>query len=138
MALSYSLSVVHFPLRMHPFAMQAARASECLQDEHAFEAFIDTVLVQQPQLERKSWNEFAQEVGTTDTSAFVTCLEEGGEFPRIESGLRAAADLGVQATPKVMINGWKYSAPPSAEELLRAAESIRRGRGPYTSVDREK
>ncbi len=129
----YSLAIVHFPLRIHPFAFEAARAAECVSNGHQFEAFVDTVLAQQSKIGRKSWSEFATEVGVTDSVQFVQCYERDLEPFRVEGGLRVASELGIRATPTVVVNGWVLPVPPSADELLRITAEVRQGRAPFAS-----
>jgi hypothetical protein len=37
----------------------------------------------------------------------------------------------VRGTPTVILNGWRYGAPPQDSELVRAVRDILHGRPPY-------
>lgn len=111
------LVFVHFPLRGHRFAIRAARAVECGRTPGEIERLIDEVFAQQDSLGLKPWTAYAEEAGVRDTVAFASCVLNEGEVPRITRGRAVGESIGVMATPTVIINGWRYSKPPTPEEL---------------------
>jgi protein-disulfide isomerase len=108
----YALVFVHFPLRMHRFAMPAARAAECARAEDKFTSFVDVVFGKQDSLGLKPWAAYALEAGIRDTAAFARCAASSAPLPRVEAGLASGKSLSVTATPTIIVNGWRYSAPP--------------------------
>lgn len=123
--------VVHFPIEGHRFAKIAAQAAECADAQHAFFSFFDLALSKQDSLGLKSWESYASEAGVADTVAFRSCLSASGAAPRIERGLSLGKQFGVQATPTVVINGWRLSQPPDDAELNRIISTILAGKRPF-------
>jgi len=56
---------------------------------------------------------------------------------RVASGLALAAKEGINGTPTVILNGWRYGVPPSDTELVRAIGDILAGRRPYKGFPAE-
>jgi protein-disulfide isomerase len=128
---SLAVVVVHFPIQGHRFAKLAAQAAECADAQHAFFSFFDLALSKQDSLGLKSWGSYASEAGVPDTLAFHSCLGRSAPAPRIEQGLTLGKQFGVQATPTVLINGWRLSQPPDDAELSRIISSILAGKEPF-------
>lgn len=121
-----AVSIVHFPLPSHRFARLAAYAADCALSEAKFPNMHDVLLAQQESLGVKSWSAFAVDAGITDTLAFQACMRSGSTARTIEDQLTRGRQLGVNATPTVILNGWKLPVPPSESELadiLRKSES---------------
>jgi protein-disulfide isomerase len=120
---SVAILFVHFPSPAHKFAMPAARAAMCASDQGVFEAFHDEVFAKQDSLGLKSWVSYAVEAGIPDTTVFKRCTAAVGPVDLIERGKIVAESLGVNVTPTVIVNGWRYSVPPldSLGVILRAA-----------------
>jgi protein-disulfide isomerase len=49
----------------------------------------------------------------------------------VEAGVRMAHKIGVLGTPTVLVNGWRYSTPPSEDELAGAIARILSGKSAY-------
>lgn len=128
---------LHYPLSYHRFAMPAARAAMCAHSVGAFEAFQDVVFRKQDSLGLKSWGSFAREAGVLDTTALVRCASATGSIPAIETGLALGREYGVEATPTVLINGWRFmSAPRDSATLGAVIDRLLMGHAP-TPVPRE-
>jgi protein-disulfide isomerase len=125
---------VHLPLSMHRFARPAARAVECAHPFGKFHELVDVIYDKQDSLGLKSWSSYALEAGVIDTLRFVRCVSETSTLPMVEAGIAAARRLNVTGTPTVIINGWRYDAPPSASELDQAVADIRAGKKPGRSA----
>jgi protein-disulfide isomerase len=126
-----SVAFVHYPLSRHRFARPAARAAECAARFELFSSFHKLLYQKQDSLGLKSWASFATETGFRDTSAFNTCLKEAEEPPRIRGGVEQGKRLAIEGTPTIVINGWRFLAPPSRAEILRVSRAIARGVSPF-------
>jgi len=123
-----ALVFVHFPLPQHRFARPAARASECADRAQRFAEFVDVVYTKQDSLGLKTWTSYAKEAGIRDTAAFGRCTSETQPIARIDSGVAVARRLGVNATPTVFVNQWRFASPPSEQELIRMVTAIAEGK----------
>ena len=128
--------VVHYPLDMHRFAHPAARAAECANDHGRFESFFNLVYEKQDSLGLKSWASYASEAGVRDTAAFTRCASATAAVPRIDTGLTLAKKIAADATPTVIVNGWRYFMPPNDAELERVVATLLAGKTPFDSVRR--
>lgn len=122
---------VHRPLAMHRFALPAARAAECANRFGKFAEFVDVSYRKQDSLGLKSWMSLGWDAGIRDTAQFGRCVGGSEKMPRVDAGAAAADKLSVNATPTVILNGWRYAVPPSDTELFRAIDDILAGRKPY-------
>ncbi|MBX9928965.1 MAG: DsbA family protein [Gemmatimonadaceae bacterium] len=120
-----SASFVHMPLSMHRFAYPAARAAECAARQASFSEFLDVAFDKQDSLGLKSFISFTEDAGIPDTAAFARCASEDAPVGTIEGGLALAKRLDVFATPTVMINGYRYPAPPDSAEFHRILSALR-------------
>jgi protein-disulfide isomerase len=108
----FALIFIHFPLSMHRFAMPAARAAECARVEDKFASMVDVLFKKQDSLGLKSWGSYATEAGVRDTTAFARCVTNSSSLRIVDAGLASGKNIGVRATPTVIINGWRFSSPP--------------------------
>ena len=115
-----SLAVVlrHFPLEGHPLAFDAARASECAAEQNRFEAFHDLLFSQIKTLASKTWRDYAVEAGVGDLRAFQACFDSDRPSRLVEADLSAGRELGVLATPTLLLNEELYVATPRQFESM--------------------
>ncbi len=123
-----SFVIVHFPLRIHPNATNAARAAECAAEAGVFKEFVDTALANQRELGVVRWSLLAARAGVSDTVAFNACFRDARSLERVTRGRALGERLGVRATPTIMVNGWLFSNPPTREQIFEQAR-IRPKRG---------
>jgi protein-disulfide isomerase len=119
-----SVTIIHYPLSSHPFAKSAAVAAECANSQKRFDAFAHLLYQKADSFGLKSWESYAQEAGVGDSALFTRCLADTALVPRVERGLNLARELDIPGTPTVVLNGWKYSRPPTDSLLRRAIDSI--------------
>lgn len=124
-----ALIFVHTPLPGHRFAMQAARAAECAQTKGRFVPMIEAIFGKQDSLGIKSWGSFALEAGIADSASISACARDTRPVGRISAHVMLAESLEVNATPTVLVNGWKFLGP-TREVLRRAIEAARQGKAP--------
>jgi protein-disulfide isomerase len=63
--------------------------------------------------------------------AFGKCMALSDTLSSVEAGVRMAHKIGVLGTPTVLVNGWRYSTPPSEDELAGAIARILSGKSAY-------
>ena len=125
-----ALTYVHYPISGHRFAMPAARAPECANDQGRFQAMYDQLFEGQDQFGLKPWDDYATAAGVPDLAAFDACVKKTEPIPRVEEGKAPGAKLDVQGTPTIIINGWKLGKPPTEAELDQMVQRIFAGKPP--------
>lgn len=121
---------VHYPLPYHEFASPAARAAECANAMGAFRPWIDIVYAKQDSLGFLQWSELAERADIDDAQRIQDCAVDTVSVANIDKGGALAKSLGANGTPTVLINGWRFSRPPSSDELDEAIERILAGDDP--------
>lgn len=115
---------VHLPLPMHRFAFQAAQAVECASGHGKVNEFVDLAYSKQDSIGLISWEALASRVGIVDTLQFGQCAKSDQLHPRISDGVKLADKLGVSSTPTIMVNGQRFTSPPSAARLSALVDSL--------------
>jgi protein-disulfide isomerase len=95
----------HFPSPSHRFAYPAARAAECAGDQERFEEYHNLLFQHQDSLGLITFLEFAKRARVPDLGAFEKCNSASGPVQKIEASITAGKDLGISATPTLLING---------------------------------
>lgn len=121
------ISVVyrHYPLPIHPYAVAAARASECAGRQGRFAAFHDALYREQHLIGDSTWAYFASRSEVTDLGRFERCTSTGETDSVVERDITAGKALAVHATPTVLVNGRRLDGVPPLSELeaiIREAE----------------
>ena len=100
----------HRPLtRVHANALSAAIAAECAAGQGRFFAYHDA-LFQRVALDGAPWLTVAAAAGVPDTASFARCLREPGPAEdRVAEDTAAAARLGIDATPTLILRGRAFS-----------------------------
>lgn len=114
----------HFPLPMHPYARDAARASECAASSGEFAELHDAFFGQRDSLGKKPWTRFASEAGIADTAAFATCIKSKSADAAISKDEAAARKLGVTGTPTFLVNDRLlvgFAGPDTLERYVQDA-----------------
>ena len=108
----------HYPLeRLHPFALQAAIASECAAQQGRFERYYSELFGNQSVIGVKSWEEFAKNAGVGSISSFRACFRSGREPPEIAADISAGDRLQVGGTPTILINDLRMEGAPELSTL---------------------
>lgn len=105
-----ALTFVHYPLSSHRFAMPVAIAAECARRSGRFEEFTRLVFEKQDSLGLVQVAEIASRAGV-DPRAHKECVAEPEVEGVVEAGRRLGDRIGVQYTPTVLINGWRFALP---------------------------
>lgn len=123
----YENSSVRFIFRqlpiftIHPYALQAANATMCAEEQHKYFEMHDLIFTNQEQLEPASFTQFAQEL-SLDLVSFNTCLAEKKYQPIIEKDLEDAQSLQITGTPTWFINGERIIGAVTTDTLGSAID----------------
>jgi protein-disulfide isomerase len=99
---------VPLPLRMHRFALPAARAMECADSMGRAREWAESVYANQDSLGLLSWGTLAKRAGIGDTLAILVCARTAKSYRRIDQGMTLANKYGITATPTIWVNGWQF------------------------------
>lgn len=117
----------HFPLDGHPYAREAAQASECAAAQGRFPEFHDALFAAQDQIGRRPFPRFAESAGL-DVRSFVACADSASRIS-LASDTEMARRLGVRATPTLLINGTRTEgAIPTSMLESYVQRELRAGR----------
>jgi protein-disulfide isomerase len=94
-----------FPLtNLHQYALKAAEASECADDQGAYWKYHDLLFQNQSALDDASLKNYAASLGL-DTAAFNQCLDSDSTMSEIQKDYQDGITAGVQGTPAFFVNG---------------------------------
>jgi protein-disulfide isomerase len=94
-----------FPLTsLHQYAVKAAEASECADDQGAYWKYHDLLFQNQSALDDASLKNYAASLGL-DTAAFNQCLDSDSNMSEIQKDYQDGIAAGVQGTPAFFVNG---------------------------------
>ena len=124
----------HNPLPFHPNAPLASEAALAANDQGKFWAMHDKIFANQQQLDRATYEKYAQELGL-DMNKFKAALDSNAHKQMIEDDKALAATLGANGTPSFFINGRPLrGAQPFAafkalidEEMKKAEDLVKSG-----------
>lgn len=110
----------HLPLdAIHPHARAAANAVECAGEQGRFAEYHDRLFELQDSIGTMPWDRYAADAAVPDLEAFRRCVTENRYADRVERDARLAAELGLDVTPTLIVNGTIYPGAPTEEELER-------------------
>jgi protein-disulfide isomerase len=119
----------HSPLDIHPFAVDAARASDCAAQQGRFGPFHDALFAEQSSIGMTPWSSFARDAGVPDLPAFERCLASSDHSGPLGRDTLDARKLKVSGTPTYLVNGLQYVGTPPLDTLRayiqRAEQSAR-------------
>lgn len=113
----------HFPLRGHPYAAAAARASECAAAQGRFWAFHDVLFANQDSIGTLEWMRFASDAKVSDLETFANCIANSDVEPAIARDMLAGRGLGVRGTPTFLVNDRLIRGAVSLEDLRELVEA---------------
>ena len=94
-----------FPLdSIHPFAREAAEASECAAEQGKFWIYHDMLFENQPAIPNMDFSARAASLGL-DKGRFQACLQSGTYAAEVENDYQDGLAAGVRGTPATFING---------------------------------
>jgi len=92
------------PLDFHQFAMSAAIASECADEQGKFWEYHDKLFENQQALDTISLKKYAADLGL-DTAKFDKCVDNKETEEEVKADMADAQSAGVTGTPIFFING---------------------------------
>jgi protein-disulfide isomerase len=127
-----TIAFVQFPLTsIHPQALQAHRAAECSFQLGLLGNFVERIYAKQDSLRTRPVWHYARDAGAQDSVAFHRCLQDSLALDEpINRAIDAADSLGVNLTPTIFLNGWRYKSLPSERHLRADINRILEGRAP--------
>jgi len=110
-----------FPLSsIHPFALKAAEASLCANDQGKFWEMHDAMFADQTKLAVTDLKQTARRLGM-DGKKFDGCLDGGQHVERVQNDEKEGQRVGVNGTPAMFINGRYVEGGSVAYPVLEAA-----------------
>lgn len=127
---SLALTYLMFPLSYHKFARSAADARACVESAGGnLRGWIKAVYTKQDSLGLRSWQQYASDIADSISPSLEACLTNLPASPKVDSSLQLAKDLEIDATPTILVNGWKFRPFRNAAHLdstIRAVMEQRR------------
>ena len=115
----------HLPLeRVHPRAMDAARASEAAGLQGKFFEMAVTLFANQDYLEWQHIYRYADGIGC-DIRQFDEDLHSPKVLHRVEDDAQDAELMDLNSTPTFFVNGRRHKGPWDAASLIRALQASR-------------
>lgn len=112
----------HFPLTtIHQYALRAAVASECANDQGKFWEYHDELFARQADLSNALLPEIANTLGL-DMASFNACLDDKARLDIVRADMAEGDRRGVNATPTFLVNGEKTDLgqlPAKLDSLLK-------------------
>lgn len=111
----------HFPLSsIHPYAFNAAMASECAHDQGKFWEYHDILFQNQHALERSKLFDYASELGL-DRPLFDACLKSRSKSKLVQNDFAIGESRGVNSTPTFFVNGTLISNWSELRTIIESA-----------------
>ena len=115
----------HLPLEaIHPWARAAANAAECAAEQGRFREMHDALFAAQEEIGATPFEEFSRRARVEDVAGFTRCLDDRRYDQRVAADAGTARRAGLDGTPSIIINGTLLPGTPTADELLRMADSL--------------
>jgi protein-disulfide isomerase len=116
---SIHISLAHYPLPSHRFSIPSARASDCAARQNRFGDYSKLLFERQDSLGLIPFEEIARRAGVKDIQRFHACASRRDTAPSIALGIRTGEQLGLTATPTIILNGWMLGAVDLQPDSLR-------------------
>lgn len=113
----------HFPIASHPYAQEAAEASECAGDQGKFWEYTDELFENQSAIDSTYLKQAAADL-SLNTSEFEECLDSGKFSDRVKADYQEGLEAGVTGTPGGFINGEKLGGAVPYSQLKVTIDSL--------------
>lgn len=113
----------HLPLPNHARAIRAAESAECAARQGKFWAMHDSLFQPPMRLGESELETHAREAGL-DTVAFAGCMT-GAAADRVTADLAIARDLGLMATPSIIVGVETADGTIRAVEVITGARPVK-------------
>ena len=118
-----------FPLPMHPNAHIAAEAALAANGQGKFWEFHDRLFKNQNQLDRAGLEDQAKQSGL-NLAAFKKSLDDHKFAAAVDADMKLGAEVQVQGTPSMFVNGTRVANPTSFEAVTEMIEAALKGASP--------
>ncbi len=116
-----------FPLpQIHEFAIVAAEAGECADEQGKFWEYHDLLFEKQPKLDLQSLENYARDLGL-NSSKFNQCLETGKYKSEVLADQSAGASIGLRGTPSFVVNDKIYGGIIPYDQFAALIERYLKG-----------
>ena len=106
-----------FPLtQIHPQAFKASEAGHCAAEQGKFWEYHDKLFGSQQALQPEFLKQYAKEMGM-DAAKFDACLDSSRYSERVRNSVASGAQLGVNSTPTLYVNGRRLEGAQPYEVL---------------------
>lgn len=109
----------HFPRNLHPYAQNAAEATEAAANQGQFWQMHHCLFQRQATLDNGSLVECADAIGL-DINQFLLEMSEHIHRDRVQADIDSGIAIGVTQTPTFLINQVRYDGDFNTESLLNA------------------
>jgi protein-disulfide isomerase len=114
----------HYPATSHEWALDAAVASECAEDQGRFAAMYRTLFRNADEIGEVAWAKFAYNAGVPDRARFAECVARSSHLDEIIADTLRAAQLNVTQTPTIYIDQIRLPPLASVRTLLVVAIAV--------------
>jgi protein-disulfide isomerase len=109
----------HLPLSdLHASAWDAALAAECAGVTSQYGAMRHALFSHPREVEEKNWGVLAADAGIADTTRLVACVQHATLAANVMQDTAAAAHLGANGTPTVLLDKTLFGQPPTLREIV--------------------
>jgi protein-disulfide isomerase len=116
----------HFPLEeVHPHALHAAEAAECVGGQGKFWPMHDLLFENQPRLRLHQLRSYAERLDV-DLARYAVEMEDHVYLQRIREHMQSGRESGVRATPTFFVNRRIQDVSFGLDSLFRSVESALR------------
>ena len=116
------IDIKHFPLVKHPYSHVAARAAEAARVQGKFEPMNELIFAGQKQWGAGNAEAIFAEYATSmelDVEKFKTDMNSADMNRIVMANRREGVEIGLRATPTLVINGEKIENNPATYPLLK-------------------
>ena len=112
----------HFPLEeVHPHALRAAEAAECVGAQGQFWPMHDLLFEYQPHLKDSHLRSYAERLHV-DMTRYTADMDDHIYLQRVREQMTSGHESGVRSTPGFFVNGAIQDVSFGIEELFAAVE----------------
>lgn len=133
-SLPVDINVVHLPIRRHRFARSSAIAARCAEEQGRFREYHTLLFTQQDSIGLLSFVELAGRAGVGNSTRFEECQTSLVVQRFVDGSSSFAVRLGAEATPTLILNGWRYPRTPTLDVLRADLGRLRQGQPPVGTV----
>jgi protein-disulfide isomerase len=117
-----------FPLSRHEYSKTAALTAQCAGEQGKFwemhdQLFFNHQWAQQGKNPTGLFREFAKTIGL-DVERYDACMDSKRYASRIEESMQEGIALGVDATPKIYVEGTAFKGQPTSDGLKAVVDSL--------------